>query len=490
MDNINLSYSPAELKEYIIAHNQDTGDIIEAILKADETNPKMSYDNAVLFISDDDYKTGLNIFNYIKDNIYYEAEPDSQQTTKTIERILTDKKGDCKHYSLFAGSILKTLGIPYAYRFVSFDGKDLAHVYIIINPDTNPIYLDGVIDEYNTQETYKYYEDYYPKKNNQKLNTIGATDPAGVYLEDVGTFHSLEPGMKFFVQLGLDKPEGVHYLSSDYVNWAEAVILTFRQNFSLYVIEKKKGQHWVNRWIEGAHITARVIAKKRITNDQYKRDALGAMWLTKQLCYYNQDLYNELFSDYKLDFVHILAEWENIRRMWYNQGGDYEESASKSLQGLIIEYVEDNVTNHKSIYQLTREDVEPYLMANLNLNNVEAIAEIDVESIEEEGIINGAQVGEVATWVTVVVTLIGIIVSIIIACLNNSLAKDSLEFQQQVYADQQEEQDRYLEYVASLDTESLELSVDENGFLPAFNDPLALAAIAFGAVLIFEKDLK
>ena len=62
MDNINLSYSPAELQEYIIAHNQDTGDIIEAILKADETNPKMSYDNAVLFISDDDYKTGLNIF--------------------------------------------------------------------------------------------------------------------------------------------------------------------------------------------------------------------------------------------------------------------------------------------------------------------------------------------------------------------------------------------------------------------------------------------
>ena len=220
-------------KEEIISYNQDTDDIISAILYADENNPKLSYNNAVVFLGEDDYQTGANIFNYIKENIYYKAEPDSLQTTKTVERLLYDKQGDCKHYSLFAGSVLKTLNIPYAYRFVSFGSKDdIQHVYIVINPDTNPIYLDAVIDEYDTQEKFSYCEDYYPNTN----KSIGKSKFFTLDQLDIQTTTAQE---------GIDYNIISH--TTDYSSFA--LLMHFNFLNSDESTKLKKGKHVVNKVI-------------------------------------------------------------------------------------------------------------------------------------------------------------------------------------------------------------------------------------------------
>ena len=449
MEEIKLTYNQPEMEEYIISHNQDTDDIISAILNADNNNPALSYDNAVLFMSEDDYKTGLNIFNYIKDNIYYQAEPDSSQTTKTIDRILTDQKGDCKHYSLFAGSVLKTLGIPYVYRFVSFGDKDdLTHVYIVINPDTNPLYLDGVIDEYNTQEPYKYKEDYYPK--NKKIGkSIGATDPEATPV---------------------------------YVNWAEIVIDLYN-DMPYLLVEEKKGKHTINK-ILPVMVGSRLIAKNQVLNEAEKYKPAAAMWLAGKLANYNQNLYNTLFGDsYQTNGTGFLLGWENFKRDWYNLGGNKDEHNSTGLPAYIVNWAENNITNNTPIYQLT---ATPELIEFFN-EAIDLGLESEFTGVDEnapEPVIQG--VGFVWT-AALVAAIISAVVGIIIASMEFITNKKNLEFAQDQVAAQQQQEADYLEWLQLNAAQNDNITANEDGIIPAYIDPLAIGVLAFGGVLVFSE---
>lgn len=515
MTNIDLSYSPANLHEHIISYNQDTDDIITAILDADQKNPKMSFDNAVMFVSDDDYKTGLNIFNYIKDNIYYKAEPDSEQTTKSIERLLTDKEGDCKHYSLFAGSVLKSLGIPYAYRFVSFDGSDVSHVYIIINPDTNPIYLDAVIDEYNTQEPFKYSKDLYPRQSivnskNRVSGKIGSKKIGVTYdiyaQEFAATFMENYPWEAFWDTVAANQAAAAAASEPPPVDWGTWCINYYYLVKEAVCINDSKWKHALNKW-EPLHALARVRAKNSIMNNPYQRDPIAASLVAMRLQEFNPSVYNELFGvDYEQEGYMFGVGWENCRRNWYNHGGDMDTDNDKALPGKIVNWVQDNIKKGRKYSELTTAELKPFfddalnkvLPVSLMVNTGAAVSNsggYDLNAPGDPDEINGSTgIGAVsAAVISLIVTIIGAIVTILCAALQFSLSKKAVETQQaaidlqvQQYEDQQEILGQiYADNEANL----VDFTADENGYIPAFNSPLALAAIAFGAVLIFEKKL-
>jgi len=159
----------------MLVQDQSTGDIIDAICTAHKRHAKEYSRISSFFNAGTPREVGRKIFNFLKNNVRYVIEPGSKQTVKSPAAILATGYGDCKHYSLFAGGVLQSLGIPFAYRFASYRDYDKQpqHVFVVINPGKNEIWLDPVVGQYDYKKPYKYATD--RKMALYSISGIGAT---------------------------------------------------------------------------------------------------------------------------------------------------------------------------------------------------------------------------------------------------------------------------------------------------------------------------
>jgi len=166
----------------ILSYDQSTNDIINAILKQHNKSLK-EYDKLYYFFDCGNYyDTARKIFNYLKNNIQYQIEPDTLQTVGTPAYILATKKGDCKHFSLMFAGLLdayrRNTGEKFdlAYRFAAYDkSKTPEHVFVVINPGSeNEIWCDAVLDYFNEKKQPNFYKD--KKINNMALMALSGID--------------------------------------------------------------------------------------------------------------------------------------------------------------------------------------------------------------------------------------------------------------------------------------------------------------------------
>lgn len=162
----------------IISYDQSTNDIINAILKQHNKSQR-DYDKLFYFFDCGNYyDTAKKVFNFLKNNIQYQIEPDELQTVKTPAAILATKNGDCKHMSLFIAGILDSYRrntgeiFDLCYRFAAYDGsKTPEHVFIVINPGSeDEIWCDAVLDNFNEKKEPNFYKD--KKINNMALMAL------------------------------------------------------------------------------------------------------------------------------------------------------------------------------------------------------------------------------------------------------------------------------------------------------------------------------
>ena len=167
--------APYKAQERKIVEDQSTGDIISAITKAHILYAPEYKKISSFFKGSNSKQTGKKIFDFLKSNVKYVIEPGDKQTVKSPAAILAQGFGDCKHYAGFSGGILQHLGIPFAYRFASYRmlDKQPQHVFVVINPGGNEIWLDPVLNEYNYQKPYTYAKD--KKMALYTISGIGAT---------------------------------------------------------------------------------------------------------------------------------------------------------------------------------------------------------------------------------------------------------------------------------------------------------------------------
>jgi len=161
---------PFNGRDFLHKMDYDTTDIISAILKAD----KVSQNDTKLFAQNLQYSNledlCRQIFDFLLYSIKYKEDELGSQAVKKPSALWHYKYGDCKSFSLFTGSILKNLGIPYSYRFVSFSKSEIfTHVYVIAHGTGKNILIDAVYKRFNEQKPYKYKKDYFMKG----LHTIG-----------------------------------------------------------------------------------------------------------------------------------------------------------------------------------------------------------------------------------------------------------------------------------------------------------------------------
>jgi len=122
-------------------------------------------------------KTCNNVWAAVYDNIRYKIDPPGVQWVRTPARLWSDREGDCKSFSVFIGSCLHQLNIPFAFRFVSFNSDDTpTHVYVVVpQAKGNDIILDAVLPQFNVEKPYTYKKDFKMPTTVTRLSGIGAT---------------------------------------------------------------------------------------------------------------------------------------------------------------------------------------------------------------------------------------------------------------------------------------------------------------------------
>lgn len=82
---------------------------------------------------------------------------------------------DCDDLTIFSGSILYNLNIPYYIRIVKIRNNDFQHVYLVVpkkDDDLSSYYtLDGVLSDFNYEYPFKYQETY--NHNGMKIEYLG-----------------------------------------------------------------------------------------------------------------------------------------------------------------------------------------------------------------------------------------------------------------------------------------------------------------------------
>ena len=163
MDQIFAEIGQPDFKDnlkYSYGINQN---IIETINNSFNRSVKETKKIAPYFKGSTIKETCLNIYNFLRNKIKYEKDPDGYQFIKTPRRFLNDNTGDCKSFSLFAAGILKNLypNNDVFLRYASYNNVKIpSHVYTIIK-DKNFIYIcDGVYNKALQQKPYKHKIDY------------------------------------------------------------------------------------------------------------------------------------------------------------------------------------------------------------------------------------------------------------------------------------------------------------------------------------------
>jgi hypothetical protein len=174
---VNRRMPPPLFKEVVRYKNGDTFDIINTILYADAKSSEQTKPIALAFRGRTMDETCKNLWTFVNKNIKYTPDRRGHEKVQAPAMLWHTKKGDCKSFSIFIGSVLKNLGIPYYYRFVKYsEDRDYTHVYIVAGRNKNYI-IDAVHTQFNNELAFKDRKDYGPMTKISYLHGPKASEP-------------------------------------------------------------------------------------------------------------------------------------------------------------------------------------------------------------------------------------------------------------------------------------------------------------------------
>lgn len=155
--NIASTTIPQAKNNYmLVKRNYVTSDIIDLVKESHPFAVEQTKDFATKIpgTTIDEYLH--NLWNFLKENIQYQVDEPGSQLVKLPSKLLSDKHGDCKSFSLFVGSVLENKGIPFKYRFVRYRPYGpVTHVYVIVPQKGGKYYtVDVVYHAYNKEKKF------------------------------------------------------------------------------------------------------------------------------------------------------------------------------------------------------------------------------------------------------------------------------------------------------------------------------------------------
>lgn len=162
--------------------NGTTEDIVQTVLYGDKKSAWYTTKFAPTLKGRTVLSTVKNIWSFLKTEVPYVLDPKGVQYIKSPGKLLDDRAGDCKSFSVFAGSVLQNLRIPFRYRFTSYAPGDPTptHVYIIVEGPEGDIVLDAVWKgPFATEKKYEYKTDRYGVKV-KKTSNVSVKKVSGI----------------------------------------------------------------------------------------------------------------------------------------------------------------------------------------------------------------------------------------------------------------------------------------------------------------------
>lgn len=166
---------PSDGKTTLIHPSGEIQDIVREVLEAHQEFYRETDQFAKRIQGNNRKETFKNIWSFLRNEIDYKLDPPGEQFSKSPSRIISDGFSDCKGYSIFTGSVLENLQIPYFFRFVDFApmSKEPTHVYVVgILEDGKEYPIDACWQFPGKQKTYTYKQDENPMTRISRLSGI------------------------------------------------------------------------------------------------------------------------------------------------------------------------------------------------------------------------------------------------------------------------------------------------------------------------------
>jgi len=161
--------SPFTGKREIVVANQDTVDIIDALIK-NHYKYSNEYDKIFRYFDGGSVEeTAFNVWQFLKDDFKYTIEPEKMQILRSPAAILESNVIgiDCKGYATFANGIMDAYrrntkkDFDVYYRFASYDPFDSTpqHVFAVVNENGVEYWIDPVLDQFDERKQPYYFKD-------------------------------------------------------------------------------------------------------------------------------------------------------------------------------------------------------------------------------------------------------------------------------------------------------------------------------------------
>ncbi|KAA1244519.1 hypothetical protein [Aquimarina sp. RZ0] len=134
------------------------------------------------------YDTCRNIWNFVYQHIQYTMDKTGIEQVRRPSRSWADRMTgvDCDCYTVFIGSILTNLKMPFTIRITKYGGKHhFQHVYPIVPMANGHITMDCVTDQFNYEVPYSEKKDIpvIGSIGTDSLGTVSGVDMAAISLD-------------------------------------------------------------------------------------------------------------------------------------------------------------------------------------------------------------------------------------------------------------------------------------------------------------------
>lgn len=156
--------APSPNRREVVHEDGGIREIIDVIMYADRAGHPFTRELAPRLVGANDYETLANIWKFTRTHIRYVRDRVGEEVVKSPGKFWADKRGDCKSFSVFIGSLLQNLNFKYKYRVAFYDpnNPDSGHIYPVAMIGGEEVIVDAVHTRFDEEVPYWKAYDYNP----------------------------------------------------------------------------------------------------------------------------------------------------------------------------------------------------------------------------------------------------------------------------------------------------------------------------------------
>jgi len=274
---------------------------------------------AAMLSSQDPKQTCLNIWKFTFHHIQYKEDKKGTEQVRRPARTWADRKRgvDCDCLSVFIGSILTNLNIPFSLRLTRYNEPHFEHVYPVAHLENEDIILDAVVHAFNYEIGYTEKKDI--AMNLEYLNGINDDDQLVNQILD----EDIPMDAQAFV---FDEDlEGLEGKAQRKARKAKRKAKREAKGKTTFKEKVKKGLHVINRVNPATTLLrAGILASMKLNIMQVASKLRFAYWSETEAQRNNMDM-----GKYKL----LQAIREKMEKIFFGAGGKPENLKKAILNG-------------------------------------------------------------------------------------------------------------------------------------------------------------